>query len=270
MKEHSSLAIAACARVMRPLVRLAVAMGVKYGPLEALLRDLLIEEAQETWRNKGVPKPTVSQVAITTGLNRKKVTLLIRRDRDVLPSTEESAASRTFTLWKQRAAEDPAYLRLFTVAGRQGPSFEAVAQQASHGDMHHRTVLEELVRLGLAREADGQVELTAEGFVPLGDRRGMLAFLGDNNADHLMAAISNTLGQSTPFLERAVFADGMTRKACEDLQLLARQQWSAMHHALVDQMTLAVDEVTYKKTMRMRVGVYAYFEETDPPPATRD
>ena len=125
-------------------------------------------------------------------------------------------------------------------------------------------------RMRLAREADGQVELTAEGFVPLGDRRGMLAFLGDNNADHLMAAISNTLGQSTPFLERAVFADGMTRKACEDLQLLARQQWSAMHHALVDQMTVAVDEVADKKTMRMRVGVYAYFEETPPPPRAND
>ena len=36
----------ACARVLRPLVRLALAYGIKYAHLEELLRDLLLDEAR--------------------------------------------------------------------------------------------------------------------------------------------------------------------------------------------------------------------------------
>ena len=57
----------ACARVLRPLVRLALAFGVKHAHLEELLRDLMVDEARRAWLRKG-SEPNISQLSVTTGL----------------------------------------------------------------------------------------------------------------------------------------------------------------------------------------------------------
>jgi hypothetical protein len=79
-----------------------------------------------------------------------------------------------------------------------------VARQGSRGNLHHRAILDELVRLDMADEDDGYVELKAAAFVPAQDLQTMLAFLGDNSRDHLLAAVSNILGERPPMLERSV------------------------------------------------------------------
>src|SRR4030095_6237709 len=100
---HLGAALAACARVMRPVVRLALAFGVKHSNLEQLLRDLLLDEARKAWLAQGV-EPNVSQLSVTTGLNRKAVTAKLRGEEgDVLPHTEMSAAAKTLTLWLEMA-----------------------------------------------------------------------------------------------------------------------------------------------------------------------
>ena len=40
---------------MRPLVRLALRMGLKHRQLEEILRELLLSEARRLWRDQGVP-----------------------------------------------------------------------------------------------------------------------------------------------------------------------------------------------------------------------
>lgn len=271
MQDRLALVQAACSRVLRPLIRLALALGLKYPVLEDLLRDLLLEEARRLWQAQGVAHPNISQLAVTTGLNRKNVTQRVRHTRESLPHTELSSVAKTFTLWLQLAAKDPAYRRLFINASSLGPSFESVARQASRGDVHHRAVLDELTRLGMVAEHEEQVELTAEGFVPAQDLQTMLAFLGDNGRDHLLAAVSNTLGQQPRMLERSVFAEGLTQEDCEAIERLARQRWETLHHELVDQMTHANKGAQETGLKRMRVGIYTYHEdgqlqERDPGP----
>ncbi|MBX3658656.1 MAG: hypothetical protein KF740_09510 [Ramlibacter sp.] len=269
MKNRLSWAQSACARILRPLVRLALGMGLKHPHLEELLRDLLVDEARSLWRAKGVVKPNISQIAVTTGLNRKEVTLRVRNAADPLPHTELSAAAKTFTLWLQRANEDPLYRRLTTANQTEGPSFESIARQASRGDVHHRAVLDELVRLGMVSEHEGWAELLADGFVPTQDLQATLAFLGDNTRDHLLAAVSNTLDAAPPFLERAVFADGLSQQDCENIHLNVRKRWDTLHHDLVGQLTEAVDRHGGSGTSRMRIGIYVYHEEADPSTAPR-
>src|SRR5690349_17484279 len=175
MQDRLSWAQAACARVMRPLVRLALGMGLKHPHLESMLRDLLLDEATRLWQRQGVGTPNISQLAVTTGLNRKDVTARVRRPADPLPHTELSAAAKTFTRWLQLAGEDPALATLPVAANGQGLSFEDVAREASRGDVHHRAVLDELMRLGMCTRVDAtRVELTAEGFVPASDLQGTL------------------------------------------------------------------------------------------------
>lgn len=266
-------ALAACARILRPVVRLALAMGVKHPHLETLLRDLLIEEAQRSWRRQGVPKPNLSQISVTTGLNRKAVTAMVRASTDPLPHTELSAAAKTFTLWLQMTTEDET-LRSLPVTGEgDAPSFERVARLASRGNVHHRTILDELVRLNIVAESNGSAELMADGFVPVEDLQSMLAFLGDNGRDHLLAAVSNTLGEAPRMLERAVYARGLTLADCEAIERLVRERWAVLHHELAREMTDAVDrvpaEARAKTTARIRVGIYTYYEDEDGAPAPR-
>lgn len=260
MQHRLNWTLAACARVMRPLVRIALAMGLKHPHLEALLRDLLVDEARKAWQSKGVARPNISQIAVTTGLNRKEVTLRVRQASDPLPNTELSSAARTFTLWLQLTNESPALRALPVAAAGTAPSFESVARQASRGDTHHRAVLDELLRLGMASEKDGQVELLVESFVPSRDLQTLLAFLGDNARDHLLAAVANTIDQTPRFLERAVYADGLAREECEQVHARVRERWGKLHHELIAELSDAVDKSAGHGSQRMRVGIYVYHE----------
>jgi hypothetical protein len=268
MEHQLDWALAACARILRPVVRLALAMGVKHPHLEVLLRDLLLEEAARSWRKQGVPKPNISQLSVTTGLNRKAVTAKVRETVDALPHTEVSAAAKTFTLWLQLVSENQALQRLpITAGGVDAPSFETVAKLGSRGNVHHRTILDELVRLNMVAEDDGCAELKVDGFVPVDDLQSMLAFLGDNGRDHLLAAVSNTLGEEPRMLERAVFARGLSMQDCENIHRMVRERWTAMHLELVAQMTRAVDRAPSGATGRIRVGIYTYYEDEPTPNA---
>ncbi|MEJ7685761.1 MAG: DUF6502 family protein [Variovorax sp.] len=260
--------LAACARVLRPLVRLALAFGVKHAHLEGLLRDLLIEEARRAWLLKGT-EPNISQLSVTTGLNRRTVTAKVRDVGDNLPHTEMSAAAKTMTLWLQMCILDPVHRTLPIATASDAPSFEAVARRASRGDVHHRTVLEELVRLNMASANDGCVSLSASGFVPAKDLQGMLAFMGDNARDHLLAGVANTLGAEPPLLERSVFAAGIALDDCERIHQLVRERWSGLHNELTREMTVAFEAADETATGRIRVGIYTYYEDGAEPPGTK-
>jgi hypothetical protein len=265
MQDRLSWAQAACARVMRPLVRLALGMGLKHPHLEGMLRDLLLDEATRLWQRQGVTAPNISQLAVTTGLNRKDVTARVRRPADPLPHTELSAAAKTFTRWLQLASEDPKLATLPVAANGHGLSFEDVAREASRGDVHHRAVLDELMRLGMCVRVDaGRVELTAEGFVPASDLQGTLAFLGDNLRDHASAAVSNALNEAPLLLERAVYAEGLSESDCDAVHQWMRHRWSGLHRELVGQLTEAIARSGAQGTRRLRIGVYVWHGDREP------
>lgn len=256
-----SWVLAACARVLRPVVRLALSLGAKHAQLETLLRELMIDEARRAWRLQGI-EPNISQLSVTTGLNRKAVTLRVRETPDPLSHSETSAGAKTLTMWLQMFADDPAYRFLPIATEGGGPSFESLARRASRGNVHHRAILDELVRLNMVAEVDGRAELAAAGFVPSGDLKEMLAFLGDNTRDHLLAAVSNTLGASAPLLERSVFAGGIRLEDCERIHQLARERWGVLHRALTEEMTRSYEAADEGATGRIRVGIYTYYEDT--------
>ena len=253
--------LASIARVMRPLVKLALALGVKHAHLDELLRNLLIDEARRAWRETKGTEPNISQISVTTGLNRKAVTTKVREVEDPLPQTQMSAAAKTLTLWMQLVEDDPANCLLPIVAEAPAPSFEAVARRASRGNVHHRTILDELVRLNMAIEREGSSELHATAFVPAKDLKTMLAFLGDNTRDHLYASVANTLGAQPPMLERSVFAAGIPLEDCERIHAFVRERWDELHHQLTREMTRVFEEAPETASARMRVGIYTYYED---------
>jgi hypothetical protein len=136
--------------------------------------------------------------------------------------------------------------------------------------VHYKAVLDELLRLGVVQLAGDGVQINPTGFVPSNDDKMMLAFLADNGRDHLLAAVQNVTEERGKFLERSVFAHGLSDQACQELLAKARTQWTATHALIfgdvlkaddASQAEVAPPEVPY----RMRVGIYAYYEPIDAP-----
>ena len=131
--------------------------------------------------------------------------------------------------------------------------------------MHPRSLLDELLRLGLARlDADtDSVCLVRDGFVPQGDQARMLQVLGRNVGAHLEGAVDNVLHDSglaaaapsadtaragrrrgapaemaptpTParHFEQAIFASGLSEASLEAFRQLVTDQWQATLQAVV-------------------------------------
>jgi hypothetical protein len=200
----------ACRAVLRPLAKLAVGRGLPFGDIVEVLKQCFVEAALAA--HPGVaPHRAVSRISAATGLNRREVTRLMQGAGAEAPA-RPSPATQAFTRWLSdsaflRADGAPAPLRLQGPA----PSFESLAHSVTR-DVHPRSLLEELTRLGLAQldEADGCIHLLQTAFVPRADRDRMLSFLGDNVGDHLEAAVANVLVDGSRHFEQALFADELS------------------------------------------------------------
>jgi hypothetical protein len=262
MRDQLAWTLEACARILRPLLRLALRMGIKYAQLDEVVRTLLLEEAHRNFKSEGVGKPNISQLATATGLNRKEVTLRVRGadDEPVVPALPPSA--QVFTAWLQLANEDPSNVVLPIGKTEGRISFEELALQVSRGNVHHRAVLNDLLRLGMVTEVNGRVELRADAYLPSQDLQYMLQFLADHTRDHLQAAVTNVLGEQPKMLERAVYADGLTPAECERIHQLARLRWAALHQELVKEMTIGIARSGDAGNQRVKVGLYTLYEDS--------
>ena len=264
--EHQAL-LAATQALMLPLARLLVARGVPYAQAEESLKAAMVEAAREAHPD-GLPHRLVSRIATTTGINRREVTRLTRFDT-APAEPQRSSASNTFTRWRTNAD----YLDeqgLPRVLARQGdaPSFESLARSVTQ-DVHPRSLLDELLRLGLARhdaEAD-TVSLILDAFVPSTDRTRMLEFLAHNVGDHLSAAVANVIGPTPRHLERAVFADGLSTRSIAAAEAFVADAWRDMAAALVPFITKLIADEAHEpdseRQQRFRAGLYAYTERDD-------
>jgi len=144
-------------------------------------------------------------------------------------------------------------------------SFEALCRELSN-DVHPRTVLDELLRLGLV-ELDGeQVVARTASFVPAARLDEMTAMFSSNAADHLAAAVSNLTLRDAPFLEQSVYADGLTAESIDVLHQAARQAWTQAFEAVVKQARERVDgDQASDGALRMRFGTYFFSEPVAAP-----
>ena len=253
----------ALSAVLRPLARLAVAQGLPFAAVEELLKRGFVQAAREAQ-----PDPTaqrmVSRISTATGINRREVTRLCESEPSEA-ARPRSLAAEVFAHWTT-AREYRDRHGAPRVLPRQGkvPSFEALAQRVTR-DVHPRSLLDELLRLGLAAH-DAQrdtVTLQRNAFVPRGDAMRMLGFLGDNVGDHLGAAVHNVITEGQPHFEQAVFADELSDESLQQVRALVRSQWQALIDAMVPKLEqMIADDLAHDRVrdQRVRIGLYAYNE----------
>ena len=271
--DHASL-MEVLRTLMQPLAALAVARGMPYGTAEEMLKTAFVDAARTAHSNAAAHR-LVSRISTVTGLNRREVSRLTQAGSSGAPMrpARRSPATQVFTRW----AAEPS---LKTAKGkplplpRQGPapSFEELARSVNR-DVHPRSLLEELCRLGLVRIDGDTVHLVRESFVPEGDTARMLGFLGSNVGDHLRAAVANVLSDPPQHLEQAVFADELSHVSLDEFRQVMRTQWQALLQATVPRLHRLIEaDRTAKRTQdqRVRIGLYMFSEPMTTPTGNSD
>lgn len=259
----------ALAGLLDAVAQLGVARGLPVAEVETLLRKAYVQRAAQA--HPGLPEHRkVSRISTTTGLHRREVARLVQLlatpGTQELPARARSLASEVFTHWRSQPPFCNAQGQPL-VLPRLGPtpSFEALAQAVTR-NVHARSLLDELCRLGVAQwhVEDDTVALLREAYVPRNDEAQSLAFLGDNVGDHLHAAVQNVLGgEQRPHLEQAIFASGLSAAAIASLRPVVLAQWQALLQALVPMLEAHVERdgaLDPPPQGRVRVGLYTYHE----------
>jgi hypothetical protein len=212
-------------RVLKPLIRLALAQGVNYPMLIETLKTVFVEVAEEDFK-LAQREQTDSRISLLTGIHRKDVHRL--RDQPEHTHNQTSLVtlgSQLVGLWVsdtdfiEADGKPKALPRLASVGGDH--SFERLVARVSK-DIRARPVLDEWIRVGVVQiDENDCVRLNTEAFVPNDDFESKLFFFQQNIHDHAAATTHNLMNLTPPMLERCVYYDGLSVEAINELKVMA-------------------------------------------------
>jgi Family of unknown function (DUF6502) len=274
---RAKIVLRAALAMLVPLARWLVRNGVHYASFAPALKSVFVQAARlELAESEG--KLTDSALSVLSGVHRRDIRALgaagQRAAADAHPKSP-SVASQVFTRWLADAQLRDAQDQPMPLPKSGEPmSFDALARQVS-SDVHPRTLLAEMQRLGLVRQDGERVHLEAQAFVPQQGFDDMVDLFSANVADHLAAAAHNMRGTGDKFLEQSVYGSGLSARSTQQLGSLARRLWRGAMQQMVREATQRHQQDKHDKqtSMRMRFGIY-YFAEPDEaaapgPPAKR-
>ncbi|GIX49229.1 MAG: hypothetical protein KatS3mg131_3440 [Candidatus Tectimicrobiota bacterium] len=268
MSESTTRALsAAVLRLLRPLVRLLLRHGMPYGAFADLAKRVFVEVALKDYAIPG-RKPSISRVAILTGLSRKEVQRVLRLPLpdDAQAIAQYNRAARVLTAWaRERDYVDAAGNPLPLPLEGEGPSFARLVRQFS-GDVPPRAILDELLRVGaVRRDAQGRLHLLARAYVPQRGDVEKIGILG-TDAQELLSTLEHNLtcAPGEAWLQRKVAYDNLPVDVLPALRRLAAAQGQALLEEL-DRWLAARDRDTSPAAggqgrARASIGIY-YFEE---------
>ncbi|MEM1160549.1 MAG: DUF6502 family protein, partial [Pseudomonadota bacterium] len=212
-------------RIMLPLVRLALSRGLVFQTLSDWLKDAYVLTATRHF-SLDEKRITDSRLSLLTGLQRKDIKAIRSRLKaDSQAPISAGHLPRLLAHWRndarfQTGEGQPAEL---SRAG-EGASFEVLVTSVTQ-DLHPRTALDELLRLGAVEVEADRVCLTTDAFLPTADDAAMLGYLGGNLGDHAAAAVENVLHAPAPGpnFERAVHYNRLSEDSARELDGLSRK-----------------------------------------------
>ena len=256
---HESLQ-KAVTRVLSPLVRLLLRHGVSHAEFANWAKQAYISEASEHFGIDGKP-PTVSRMAIMTGINRKEV----KRIRE-LPSEVDTGvgkhhrAVRVVTGWLQdqeflNSRGKPLVLRY----GEPGDSFNQLVKRYG-GDVPARAMLDVLVRVGTVEHQNGKVSLRHKGYVPHQSESALLDLFATSASDLLTTLEHNLHRTDQRRLQMSVAYDDVTTAGREEFRKLSAEKGMSLLKTL-DRSLAAVDRdsnpsVAGEGHHRVGLGIY--------------
>lgn len=259
---HPAL-IRALRRLLHPLIRLLIREGITLPPLVSLLKAIYVQVADEDFA-PAEGRQTDSRISLLTGVHRKDIKRLRGRNHDAEsnPNPTMSLSAQIIALWAGRAEflDAKGAPRPLPRSGNGEPSFESLVTSVSK-DIRPGAVLDDWLQRGLTHvDSRNRIVLTEAALVPRKDMEELAFFLGRNLHDHIAACDHNLSGAEPPFVERAVYYDGLSAASVSHLQETAKSlgmdtllALNREARALADQ-----DEGASGSVDRMSFGVYFY------------
>lgn len=266
-ESRSDLALASSLRLLKPLVELLLREGVPYPAFARALKSVFLEAAENILAADGA-RASDSNISTLSGVHRKDVRAWRSEGEPSAPVRGLGTVMEVYARW----ASDPGYC---TRAGKpkvlKRSGFDALARSVSK-DVHPRTILEELLRVGVVRRmpaaANGEerLALCADAFVPRQGNAEMLELFADNAGDHIAAAVHNLNG-GEPMLEQSVFADGLRPQSAAALSAQAREIWAKAFREIMTEAGTRYrhDQGMPDANQRIRFGMYFFQGINDPP-----
>ncbi len=213
-------------RVLSPLVRLLLRHGVSHAEFANWAKQAYVQEAGSHF-GIGDKSPTVSRIAIVTGINRKEVKRIRELPSDVDTGiSKHNRAVRVVTGWIQ----DPDFQTtrgepLTLVYGDPEDSFNQLVKRHG-GDVPARAMLDELLRVGTVKHSDSEVSLLHKGYVPHQSEAALLDIFSTSATD-LLTTLDFNLDANNPAQRRfqmSVAYDDVTTEGRDALKQLGAEQ----------------------------------------------
>lgn len=255
---HAELALREAETLMAPIAKWLLRSGVSYPAFAELLKSVFLEAAMNEL-SRGEAAPTQSALSLLSGVHRKDVRAILDAPDSSRATPRPTLSSQVFTRWltdRRYRTPDGRPRRLPRTGERR--SFESLCRELSN-DVHPRTVLDELLRLGHVDIDGDDVVILANAFVPTPRLDEMTALFGANACDHLAAAVSNITQDAPKFLEQSIYADGLTAESIALMHDVARRAWAKAFESVVERARERVDhDSAGDGDLRMRFGVYFF------------
>lgn len=223
---HESLQ-KAVTRVLSPLVRLLLRHGVSHAEFANWSKQAYVDAAARHFGING-KAPSVSRIAIVTGINRKEV----KRIRDLPADVDTGVAKhnravRVVTGWLQDREFLTARGRPRVLAyGDAEESFNRLVRRHG-GDVPARAMLDELVRVGTVDYENGRVTLVRRGYVPHESESALLDLFATSATD-LLTTLDHNLSGEERRLQMSVAYDNVTREGIEAFRVLSAERGLAL------------------------------------------
>ena len=268
---------AAVRRVLVPLVRILLRHGIAFDDFAEIARRVYVEVGMNEIGITG-RKPSISRVAILSGLTRKEVQRIVNIDPAVDAEGEAryNRAARVVAGWVRDAqfADAAGEPRILALASDGAPGFAELVKRYS-GDVPARAMLDELLRVGaVARDADGGIRLLSRVYIPHASNADKLQILGSDVAD-LIRTIDHNLqhGSAAPLFQRKAMYDNVPLEALPRLRALGAKHAQRLIEQADAWLSAQDRDVTpdVQGTGRARAGIgIFYFEETLEPNKTEE
>lgn len=252
--------------VLLALVRLLMHFRVVYPQLTELLKSTYVEVAENEFRLSDKPQ-TDTRINLLTGIHRKD----IKRLRSQLSSGIEeplgvSQGVRIVSRWLSETQYQnlDGTPRPLPLKSEDGADFETLVKDVCRQDLRPRVILDEWLHLNIVeQDQQGLLHLNADGFVPAQGMDEKSFFLGMNVSDHIHASTRNLLESPSPFFERCVYYDGLSRESVHELDQYSRTVGMETLTKINEKAAQlkARDKKNKDGKQRVNIGLYVFHEE---------
>jgi len=254
-------------QMLYPLIRLLLRHGVTHAEFADWAKKVYVSEANSNFGVNEKP-PTVSRIAIVTGINRKEVKRLQDLpEKSTQGPAKHNRAARVVTGWLQDeqfhdASGKPRSLEY----GESDKEFNLLVKQYS-GDVPARAVLDELVRVGtVAKTNQGLVTLLRNAYIPHESAQDMLNLFGESAAD-LLETLDHNLSSArdNSRLQLSVAYDNLSPETVTEFKKLSREKATQLLKEL-DKFLSSHDRDTSEQAegnKRLRAGLGVYLIENE-------